>query len=70
MPQAHTFVRVADDDHIVTGKLDNRVRLAISSVATLTFTPDDARTVAAGLLIAAEEVDPDPNVTTTFEVPA
>ena len=70
MPNTHTFIHLYDDDPVIVDTSHGGVRVNID-VGVMFVTPTVARTLAAGLMIAADELDPqadDPEVARTLRI--
>ena len=68
MPNSHTFIHLHDDDPVIVDTSHGVVRVNID-VGVMFVTPTVARTLAAGLMIAADQLDPqadDPDVARTL----
>ena len=57
MPNSHTFIHLHDDDVVIFDTSHGDVRVNID-VGVMFVTPTVARTLAAGLMIAADQLDP------------
>ena len=68
MAYSHTYVSLYDGDEVTVDACANRVRVEMG-VGVMFVTPTVARTLAAGLMIAADQLDPqddDPEVARTL----
>ena len=60
MANTHTFIHLHDGDHVIVDTSHGGVRVDID-VGVMFITPTVARTLAAGLMIAADQLDPQPD---------
>ena len=59
MANTHTFIHLHDGDPVIVDTSHGGVRVDID-VGVMFITPTVARTLAAGLMIAADQLDPQP----------
>ena len=59
MANTHTYIHIRDSDHVTVDTIEGNARVRIDRTAMF-VTPTVARTLAAGLMIAADQLDPQP----------